>query len=84
MKCGMFDAGGRRMRYTFDRRVILVHEVTLYELYRQTRLSDSTITNNDQFVFSHELLDGALLLATWTPVLKPFRRTFELIVYDIE
>jgi len=43
------------MRYTFDRRVILVHEVTLYELYRQTRLSDSTITNNDQFVFSHEL-----------------------------
>jgi len=51
----MFGAGGRRVRCTFDCRIILVHEMTLYELYRQTRLPNSAIANNDQFVFSHEL-----------------------------
>jgi len=55
MNCGVVDVGDLRMRYTFDCRVILVHEVTLYKLYGQTRLSDSTVTDNDQFVFSHEL-----------------------------
>lgn len=40
---------------TFDRRVVLVHKVTLDELYGQATLAHATASDNHQLVFPKEL-----------------------------
>ncbi|KAJ8609765.1 hypothetical protein MRB53_038914 [Persea americana] len=45
-----------------DCRIVLVYEVTLYELYCKARLADSTTTNDHQLVLSQELSGGSELL----------------------
>lgn len=39
----------------FDSRIVFVNEMTLNELDRQGRLSDTTTTDDDEFVLSQEL-----------------------------
>lgn len=46
---------GEVRRCTFDRGIIFIDEMTLYQLNRQARLSDSTTTNNNEFILSQKL-----------------------------
>lgn len=50
---------GRKRELTFDRGVIFVHEVALYQLDGQAGLSDSSSPDDDELVFSQELCDEA-------------------------
>ena len=43
-------------RRTFDGRVILVDEMALDQLDRQTRFTDATTADDDELVLSQELL----------------------------
>ena len=43
------------MSPTFNCRIIFVHEVTLDQLNREARLSDTAASDNDELVFSLEL-----------------------------
>lgn len=48
-------------RRTFNGWVILIDEMALDQLNRQTRFTDTTSTDNHQFVFSQELVRAEVI-----------------------
>lgn len=51
-----YSSHGKEKERTFDSRVVFVDEVALDELDGQARLSDATTTDDDELVFTKELL----------------------------
>lgn len=47
--------GRGRVSHTFNRRIIFVDKVALDQLDRQTRLSDTTTTDNNELILAQKL-----------------------------